>query len=108
MKRVASDQRLKDMASANSLASSSEPGATGGSTGNLAALANGSSAHLGFAMDGHSVTYVLGASAVLHGTGAAERVWGMWQRMRAGASLLWRHTYHDCDMVDVSGRRSAV
>jgi hypothetical protein len=53
MKRVASDQRLKDLASAGSLASSSD--GLPGSSPNLAVLPHGSAGHLGGAVDGQQV-----------------------------------------------------
>lgn len=59
MKRVASDQRLKDLAMASSASvtsSDAQMGQLGGSSGNLAALANGSAGHLSNAADSHEVS----------------------------------------------------
>lgn len=53
MKRVASDQRLKDLASAGSLASSSD--GLLGSSPNLTVLPHSSTGHLGAAADGQQV-----------------------------------------------------
>ena len=53
MKRVASDQRLKDLASAGSLASSSD--GLPGSSPNLAVLPHSSAGHLGAATGGRQV-----------------------------------------------------
>ena len=53
MKRVASDQRLKDLASAGSLASSSD--GLPGSSPNLAVLPHSSAGHLGAGTDSQPV-----------------------------------------------------
>lgn len=82
MKRVASDQRLKDMAGADSLASSDglpAPGELGSSAGNLSALANGSASRLGTTANGQPVGF-LGSQEIWQATS-----WQVGLSVRLGA-----------------------